>query len=204
MLLLRVTSPETVRGVESDDGFVIGRVTLSTFVLLALATGIGIIGAFAYRLVAPALIGPRWLHQLTVALGAGAVVGSVLVHPDGVDFTLLEPTWLAIAVFVAIPAGFGATIGPTLDRWDQTDAWVNRGRWRRWLLPIAVVAFIYPVVLFVLIAGAVMLGWDHADGVSAIHRFRSSRLLLNVLRAAWVVLAGFGLAALVNDIAAIA
>jgi hypothetical protein len=138
MLLLRVTSPEFVRGIESDDGFVIGRLTLSgTILLLSLGSGFGIIGAFAYRLVAPALIGPPWLRQLTIAFGAGAVVGSMLVHPNGVDFTVLELTWLAIAVFVAIPVGFGATIGPALECWDRTDAWVNRGKWRRWLLPIA-------------------------------------------------------------------
>jgi hypothetical protein len=204
MLLLRATSPETVRGIESDDGFVIGRVTLfGTVGLLALCTAIGIIGGFAYRLVAPALIGPPWLHQLTAALGAGAVVGSMLVHADGVDFTLLEPTWFAIAVFIAIPVGFGATIGPALDRWDQTDAWVNRGRWRRWLLPIAVVAVIPVFVPVVLIAGVVMVAWDGADGVPGIHRVRSSPLLMNVLRAVWVLVAGLGLAFLVNDIAAI-
>ena len=88
MFVLRLTSPDYVRGIESDDGFTIGQVTLSgTLILLSLCTAVGVIGAFAYRLVAPALIGPPWLHSATVAVGAGAVVGALVIHPDGVDFT---------------------------------------------------------------------------------------------------------------------
>ena len=61
MLLLRVTSPDSVRGVESDDGFIMGRVTLAgTYNLLMLGASVGIIGAAAYLLVAPWLIGPKW------------------------------------------------------------------------------------------------------------------------------------------------
>jgi hypothetical protein len=58
MLVLRLTSPDHVRGVTSDDGFTIGRVTLSgTYNLLLLGAAVGIIGAAAYRVVAPWLIG---------------------------------------------------------------------------------------------------------------------------------------------------
>ena len=46
MLVLRVTSPDGVRGVTSDDGFTIGDVTLTgTYNLLLLGATVGIIGA---------------------------------------------------------------------------------------------------------------------------------------------------------------
>ena len=93
-----------MRGVKSDDGFVIGQVTLAgTYNLLLLGAIVGIIGAAAYLMVAPWLIGPNWFRRLTTGLAAAAVVGSMLVHADGIDFTVLKPTWLAIGVFVALP-----------------------------------------------------------------------------------------------------
>ena len=136
-------------------------------------------------------------------VGVGAVIGSLLVHADGVDFTLLEPVWLAIAIFVAIPTVFGAVIGPLVNQWDPTDAWVNQGRWRRRLIPIAVVAFAFIALPVVLIAGAVMVGWTQADRVPAIHRARTSPLLMDLLRAAWIAVAATGMATLVRDIVAI-
>src|SRR4051794_32890042 len=41
MLLLRLTSPESVLGLTSDDGFEIGVVSLRTFRLLLATTGVG-------------------------------------------------------------------------------------------------------------------------------------------------------------------
>src|SRR5829696_4411584 len=117
MLLLRLTSDESVNGLESDDGFTIGEVTLSgTYNLLMLGATVGVIGAGAYRMVRPWLIGPNWLRRVTVALGAGAVVGSMLIHADGVDFRALTPTWLAIGLFVALPATFALAVAVAVDR----------------------------------------------------------------------------------------
>src|SRR5262245_36951021 len=72
MMILRVTSPDHVVGVESDDGFEIGKLTLSgTYNLVQLGAAVGIIGALAYRLVARYLLGPRWFRYLTVGLASG-------------------------------------------------------------------------------------------------------------------------------------
>jgi hypothetical protein len=55
----------------------------------------------------------------------GLVGGSLVIHPDGVDFTLLEPLWLAIVLFVLLPAAYGLAVAslavggvsaPTIDR----------------------------------------------------------------------------------------
>ncbi len=58
MLMLRLTSPDAVRGIQSDDDFTIGRFTLAgTYNLLLLGAAIGIIGAAAYQWVRPWLLG---------------------------------------------------------------------------------------------------------------------------------------------------
>ena len=116
MFILRITSPSTVRGVESDDGFTIGTVTLGgTYNLLLIGAVVGVIGACAYTLVAPWLIGPLWFRRLTTGAAAAVVAGSMLVHADGIDFNLLKPKWLAIGLFVALPGVFGVLIGASVD-----------------------------------------------------------------------------------------
>jgi hypothetical protein len=38
----------------------------------------------------------------------GAMVGgAAIIRPDGIDFTALEPLWLAVAMFIAIPGLYG-------------------------------------------------------------------------------------------------
>src|SRR5688500_2198501 len=110
MMLLARLNPE-VSGITSDDGFTIGQFTLSdTAGLLVLATFIGVFGAGVYVVVRPLMIGPRWFQVLSVAGGAGVVAGAVIVHTDGVDFRLLDPAWLAIALFVAIPGTYAGLL----------------------------------------------------------------------------------------------
>ncbi|MBT8242034.1 MAG: hypothetical protein KJN63_12490, partial [Acidimicrobiia bacterium] len=137
MYVLRLTSPDTVRGRISDDGFEIGRFTLSgTYNLLVLGAAVGVVGAAAYRSVAPWLLGPVWFRRFTVAAASGAVVGSMLVHADGIDFHVLEPLWLAVGLFVALPAAFGAAIAMGVDR--VAERGVRHG-WRGWVLPVLLV-----------------------------------------------------------------
>ncbi len=134
MFLLRLTSPDSVRGVTSDDGFEIGRFTFGgSYNLLVLGALVGLIGAAAYRAVAPWLLGPRWFRRCTVAAATGAVVGSMLVHEDGIDFRFLKPLWLAIGLFVALPAVFGLAIGAAVDRVARIP-WPVGHRW--WIVPL--------------------------------------------------------------------
>lgn len=202
MLLLRVTSDDSVRGVLSDDGFVIGRVTLGgTYALLALGAAVGIIGAAVVGVVEPFLLGPRWFHAVTCALGAGAVVGAMLVHTDGVDFTLLQPTWLAVGLFIAIPALFGGLIGPLRRAVARPGSWTARGK-RRWLLPLlATVCF--PVTLFVLALVTPLVALAVAARPAGEATAMNARVRV-ALRAGWLGVATLGLLALVSDVRGLA
>ena len=200
MLLLRFTSSDRVIGVQSDDDFTIGRFTLSgTYNLLLLGAGFGILGAAAYRLVAPRLIGPSWFRQVTLGLASGAVVGSMLVHADGIDFTQLTPKWLAIGLFVALPALFGAFIGPAFDAVAAPGSWTAVGR-RRWLVPVIAIACFPPTVLVVAVIAAVVALFSGLDSVARVGDLRTGVAATLVIRAAWLLIAVAGLAALVNDI----
>jgi hypothetical protein len=200
MLLLRFTSPDRVIGLRSDDGFEIGRFTLAgTYNLLMLGAGVGIIGAGAYLLVASRLLGPPWFRHLTVGLAAAAVVGSMLVHADGVDFTQLHPTWLAVAVFVMLPGLFGAFIGPTVEAVARPDSWTAHGR-TRWLLPLAALACFPPTVVLAGVAWLMVAVLVTVGAYAPVDKVRSTQTFATLIRAAWLSVAIIGLFALIDDI----
>jgi len=136
MYLLARLNPEAT-GLTSDDGFVMGRFTLSGSLNLLLTGAIlGVVGGVVYAGARHLTFGPRWWQVLSVALGAGLPVGALIVHTDGVDFTILEPVWLTVALFVLIPAAYGVLLmlvverfarRPPSWRWLEPLRWVLRG-----------------------------------------------------------------------------
>jgi hypothetical protein len=115
MLLLRLTSPEAVLGLTSDDGFRIGVVSAKTlgFVLQMTVAGAPLGAIYgALRLgIPPRLRLPLW------TLACAAYFGQAIVHEEGIDFTLLEPVALAVALFVALPAAWAALVAALVERW---------------------------------------------------------------------------------------
>lgn len=134
MFILRLTSEDFARGVESDDGFTIGRFSLETGFLLIITAALGSVAAVLYVSVRPALP-TRWRRAMW-ATACGAIGGAVIIHSDGVDFRLLEPTSLAIAMFIAIPAGGGWLMAYFIDRWQP---WWAKNRRRTAIASLAVV-----------------------------------------------------------------
>lgn len=124
MLLLRLTSPDVVVGVTSDDGFEIGVVTLDTVQLVLATTMLGAVNGVLYAALRGAL--PRRLRLPLWVSFAAALGGATIVHEDGVDFTLLEPASLAVALFVALPAAAAAVVVLLVERWSRVEAWSDR------------------------------------------------------------------------------
>jgi hypothetical protein len=204
MLILRLTSHPRVIGIQSDDDFTIGRFTFfGTYNLLVLGAAFGVIGAALYQWVRPWLIGPQWFRYVTVGLACGAVVGSMLIHADGIDFRALTPTWLAIALFIALPFLFGVAIGWTVDRLDREGSFARRGRAR--FVVAAISALLFPLTLIVLaIATLVLFGWVSAREAWRAEGNALPRVFTLVMRGVWLAIAVLGLVALVNDIRDIA
>lgn len=204
MFVLRLTSPESVIGVTSDDGFVIGRVTPSgTYNLLVLGAGVGIIGAATYLMVSPWLIGPPWFQRVTTGSASAAVVGSMLLHADGVDFTLLGPTWLAIGLFIALPGMFGLFIGSFVDGVARPGSWTAKGMWR-WLLPVVGLACFPGAVPVFGVTAVVLAVWIGLRSTDPVQRVRSTTGYGLVVRAVWLSIAVAGLVAVIGDVRAIA
>ena len=121
MALLRATSPRAVVGVTSDDGFEIGQVSVASLQLVVLTGIAGGLSGLIYTVFGTAVRQTRLRIGLWTAMG-GAVGGALIVHSDGVDFTLLKPAWLAVGLFVLLPALGAFTIAVLAERWAGVGA----------------------------------------------------------------------------------
>jgi hypothetical protein len=182
MLLLRFTSPDTVRGLESDDGFTIGRFDLSsTLSLLGVTTLMGTVVGLVIVLGRP-FFPHRWM-PLAWGVAGGAVGGALFIHTDGIDFNLLEPAWLAVALFVVIPASGGLLIALLVELYHR-GFW-----WRRWgvtalaLIPALPAVLFFPVALTAATIGLVWLSAMQRERTRRLHQWLPSRV------AAWTVFA---------------
>lgn len=126
MLVLAELNPED-SGVLTDDGVPIGQFTVSgTLNLLVITTVIGVIGGLVFLALRGLRFGSPWFRVLSMPVGATIVVGSMLVHSDGVDFTLLQPVALGVAMTLAVPFLYTLLLAFLADRWIGDDG----GRWR--------------------------------------------------------------------------
>ena len=154
MLVLRLTSDPSVRGIESDDGFTIGVVSSETMFLVMFTAVLGAVGGLGYLVIRAWLPSPR--RPALFAALMGVVGGALIIHPDGVDFTLLGPRWLAIVLFVALPAAYGLAVAFLIERWLRSADDAST----RWLLALvpAVIPFVVlgprglPILVLVLLA----------------------------------------------------
>jgi hypothetical protein len=160
MRILLLTSDDSVKGLTSDDGFEIGRFTLSDTLGLVIVTAfIGVIAALLYLVVRPFVARLGRAAVPAMALFYGVVGGAMMVHRDGIDFHVLEPAILAVSLFVAICAGFGAAVAYLVGVAAADRAWPQR--LSRWLLAPSLLVLLFPPFLVVAIA-AVAVNWAGA------------------------------------------
>jgi hypothetical protein len=189
MLLLASMNP-TAAGVRSDDGFIMGQVTLSGSLQLAgSGAQLGAVGAFVYLAVRGLMIGPSWFRLLSISVGPGVVVGSLLVHTSGVDFTLLQPLWLTIGSFVLLPVLYCAALHLLAERALAGVGWRST--------PVLVLGLLLAVAVFplTLVLG---LGWWVARRFRA-EGGRSTQVGAWALRAALGLVFVLSVADLVSD-----
>jgi len=164
MFVLRLTSDDSLIGLETDDEFIIGSFTSSTFFLILLTTLVGLVGGLLY------LMGRDWFpyrwRPVLFGLFCGTFGGTLIINPGGVDFTLLEPLWLAVAMFIALPAIYGVTVSLITERLLRTAeapeaANTRRAAWRNWAwvgaLPLLVILGAGPpgIAIVILVAASI-------------------------------------------------
>jgi hypothetical protein len=196
MFVLRVTSSSAVIGIESDDGFEIGRISFSTLILLVITGIVGAAGGPIYLLLRQ-WVPDRWRVWATAVL-AGVIGGTGLLNPGGVDFTLLGPLWLAVLLFILIPVGYGAALSVFVEEALARES-ERAVPWWAFLPNLALLLFA-PAAL--MLAAVVLSGWALGH-VGPVGRWWRSPVVVWLGRALLVVaLIRFGLA-LGDDVRAI-
>lgn len=123
MRLLALTSPEIAQGRLTDDGARVGQFTLAGSISLAVALGVlGAVYGMGYLLVRRALPTSRTARIRRAALLTAAIGGALLVHDHpSFDYSILQPAWLAVALFIAIPGLYGAAVAYLVERYAAPD-----------------------------------------------------------------------------------
>ena len=140
MFVLRLTSDPALRGLETDDGFTIGIFSGATLFLVFLTAIAGAVGGVAYLAVRAWL--PKRARPWLFGTLTGVVGGALVIRPDGIDFTLLEPLWLAVVMFVALPASYGVAVSLLGERFLASDSF--NGPWAS----VAGLVLLLPLGLF--------------------------------------------------------
>jgi hypothetical protein len=147
MFVLRLTSDPALNGATTDDGFTIGRVSAESLFLLGVTAGLGILGGLLYLIVRGWIPEPRRVVLMSAFFGL--VGGGSLLRPHGIDFTVLSPLPLAVAMFVAIPAAYGAAMAWLTERLLGEDSILRRrpNAWVAGLVPLVAANIVGVVIL---------------------------------------------------------
>jgi hypothetical protein len=131
-----------------------------------------------------------------MALFFALVGGAGLIGPSAVDFTLLSPLPLAVALFVVIPAAYGATMPWIAERLLREGSILRRGRWA-WIVGLVPLLFANIVGALVLL---VALGvWAIGRSTPKLVEAWRSQVVTWLGRAALVALAFASGSGLVRD-----
>ena len=124
-------------------------------------------------------------------------MGSTIISADGIDFKVLSPLSLAVAMFVLIPGAYGAVVSMLIERSIRLGR-VRPGGWQ-WLavLPLGLVLLAGPFALAALVVFAIVLLANRSGRVSDL--WRRAPVLWLGRRAVSVVFLVSG-AALVQDV----
>ena len=193
MRILFLTSGDRVKGLTSDDGFTIGRFTLRDTIGLVIVTAfLGIVAALLLLAARPFVV--RFGAFATPAMAGfyGVVGGALIVDPDGVDFSVLEPALLAIALFVLIFVAFGALVSHFVSAAAAEDSWAQRWTW--WVIGPPLVALALPPMLLLALVAALLQEGDTATRTWRVTRVGALATMGSIFSLAIVNLVGDALA----------
>lgn len=198
MFILRLTSDDSVRGLETDDGFAIGDFTGETAFLVIFTAVLGAAGALLY------LPGREWLpHRARAPLSGllfGTLGGAIVIEPGSIDFTLLEPLWLAVAMFIALPALYGIALSAFIEQRISHAATSERQKGLRgWfgVLPLGLLLVGGPFGVAVALVGAIVVA---VNRTGALARAWCSMPAVWVGRVALTAAMGVGAFELLDDV----
>lgn len=162
MRLLAVTAGDDAQGRVTEAEEVVGRITVDGTIGFVLFMGIfgGVFAAGLYLLVRRYLPAGR-LGALAFGLAGVVVIGTTVdpLRRDNVDFDVVGPGWLSVAVFSLVLVGFALTLAALAARLSTWLPLPSRqgATVRRYLVPAALAILVYPFTILLIGLGAAVL-----------------------------------------------
>jgi hypothetical protein len=159
MRIMALTSESAARGMTTDFGATVGKVTTGgTLFLLIAGAVLGMAGGIAYLAIRDLLPGRGWIRGLVFGVLVLAVSGRFLVDPGNPDFLILSPAGLAVTLFAALPILYGLLFVPLQQLLEPRINGIRRPA----LVILPVLAGLIPLVLagglgLLVIAGALLV-----------------------------------------------
>lgn len=196
MRVMAATSTDAVQGAETDFGATVGEISFGGTLFLLIAGAIlGAAGGLIFMAIRRLLPWGGWLGGLGFGLLLLAVFGRLIIDPGNVDFLILDPAVLAVAMFAAIFLLYGLMLVPTLERLEP---WIRRAPPWLWIPLLSIV--LLPLLLtgvggLVLVAAFAMGfsvaasgGWRRISGSPAVLVTGRAALVLVFLLGGWGVI----------------
>ncbi|MFH5823763.1 hypothetical protein [Georgenia sp. AZ-5] len=201
MGLLTVTSPSHLRGRLTDDIQPVGQISFGgTLNFFVTTIALGAIAGLVYLWVRRVLPPSRRARAGLFALFTGNIGGAFLVHDHpSFDYSALQPEWLAVLSFVAIPTLFGLLAPTFIDRLEAPSGWARRGP--VWLGVGLGVAALNLGLVVVAVPVAVAFGISRSE---AAMRLWQSDAVTVAGRVLFVVMVAWGVYGITADVISIA
>ena len=194
MLVLRLCSNGSVRGLDTDDGFEIGQFTSATIFLLTVTAGLGGATGVVYLAARNGL--PRRGRAVIAGVFVAIVSGASTLDPYSLDFTILDPKPFAVASFILLPGVAAFSIAVAIEHLLLVEPWSRRGL--TILLGLASLPLV-PVSPLLVLAGGAAFTFRRAPKLAA-----AARLFARVaVPVAVVLMAGWSSIELWRDVNAI-
>ncbi|MDI3211295.1 hypothetical protein [Arthrobacter sp. AL12] len=161
MRILALTSPASAQGRLTEAQAIVGIPTVEGTLALLIFAGLpaGFAAAFIYMLIR------RWLPE---GRWAGPALGVVLLlvfgasveplRPENIDFDIIEPGWLTVALFAALAVFHGALVAAVAGAVSDRLLPLSKTTWKSYLPLLAAVLF-PPAGIVLGLGGLLVMAW---------------------------------------------
>jgi len=161
MRVLAATSGARAQGQLTEAGETVGEITFSGSLGFILFVGVllPLAASFAFLILRRALPGTAWVAGLIFGvLMLGTLGVADPLAPDNIDFVILSPLWLAVALVAATALLFGVTFTALVARLDATVPRFGDGSHASLLQRSAYGFLVFLLIPFLAVPAAVYIG----------------------------------------------
>ena len=148
MRVSAIAADRSTQGALTEAGNRVGEITVMGTVGFVIFGGLmaGVIGSVVVVIVDRLLPRLRWAAGPVMGVVLLGGVGGTLITPHNPDFHILDPAWLNVVMFGALPVLFGVIIMPLANRFESSlnARYGDEEAWRRFV-PLLLIGGLFAI-----------------------------------------------------------